>query len=106
MVIENLKSKLKNAIEKYGINSEEAYYISFMLSIEIDNKYNKNTVQSYYTKSMQALIEYIQINEKNPSEVRWNHYAIKKGYLSSQTMGYIYGQGFNKLCKAIRKKLK
>ena len=101
-----LKSRLQHAIQKYGINSEEAYYISFMLSIEIDNKYHNNTIQSYYTNSMEALIEYMQMNEMNPSEARWNKYAVNNGYLSSQTMGYIYGQGFNKLCKEIRKKFK
>lgn len=106
MVKAGLKEKLKDAIKQYGIESLEAYHISLMLSIEIDKIYHKNTIQSYYNDSFEALIKYIQINDINPSEVRWNHYAIKKGYLSSQTMGYIYGQGFNKLCKEIRKKLK
>jgi len=106
MVISKLKRVLKYVIKKYGVGSKEAYHVSFMLSIELDNLRYKNTIQSYYNESIEALIKYMQVNEMNPSEVRWNHYAVKNGYLSSQTMGYIYGQGFNKLCKAIRKKIK
>lgn len=106
MVIEELKNKLEYTIKKYGINSIQAYNMSIMLSIEIDKKYNKDTIQSYYSNSFNGLTEYIRENEMNPSEVRWNRYAIINDYLSSKTMGYIYGNGFNKLCKEIRKGLK
>lgn len=106
MVISKLKSELGYIIKKYGINSIQAYNMSVRISIELDKKNNKDTLQSYYNNSINALIEYIKINEINPSEVRWNNYATKRGYLSSQTMGYIYGDGFNKLCKEIRKELK
>lgn len=106
MVIDELKMRLKYIIDKYGTNSIEAHNISVMLAIEIDKKYNGNTLQSYYNNSFNALIEYIKLNECNPSETKWNRYAVKNNYLSSQTMGYIYGNGFNRLCKEIRKELK
>jgi len=106
MVISKLKKELGYVIKKYGINSIQAYNMSIRISIELDKKYNADTLQSYYNDSLNALIKYIETNEKNPSEVRWNNYVVKKGYLSSQTMGYIYGNGFNKLCKEIRKELK
>lgn len=106
MVIQKLTKKLQESIKEYGINSVEVYNMCFLLSIEIDNKYQKNTLQNYCFTSIDALVKYIQINEINPSEVRWNRYAVNNGYLSSQTLGYIYGQGFNKLCKEIRKYIK
>lgn len=106
MVTDELKRKLEYAIKKYGINSIEAYNISMRVAIEIDRKYNTNSIQSYYNNSFNALSKYIQINECNPSEPRWNKYAIKNNYLSSKTMGYIYGDGFNRLCKEIKKELK
>lgn len=106
MVIDKLKKELGYIINKYGLNSTQAYNASLRILIELDSKSNKDTIQSYYNDSLDALIKYMKINEKNPSEVRWNKYAIENRYLSSQTMGYIYGNGFNKLCKEIRKELK
>lgn len=106
MVINELKKKLEYVIKEYGINSTEAYNVSTRIAIEIDKIYNKNTVQSYYNESLDALTNYIKENEINPSEVRWNKYAVENRYLSSETMGYIYGEGFNKLCKELRKELK
>lgn len=105
MVVEELKNRLEYTIKKHGLYSEEAYHMSTRLSIEIDNIYNNNTIQSYYNDSFEALINYIKESEKNPSELRWNMYAIQNRYLSSQTIGYIYGNGFNKLCKKIRKEI-
>jgi len=106
MVINKLKKQLGYIIKKYGINSTQAYHMSVRISIELDRKNNSGTLQCYYNDSLEELIKYIRENENNPSEVRWNKYAITKGYLSSQTIGYIYGDGFNKLCKEIRKELK
>lgn len=106
MVIDSLKNELEYVIQRYGINSIQAYNMAIRLSIEIDNKYNKDTLQYYYNDSFNALTKYIKVNENNPSEIRWNKYAIENNYLSSQTIGYIYGEGFNKLCKEIRKELK
>ena len=59
-----------------------------------------------YQETMQALISYIKTNETNPNEKKWNRIAIEKGLLSSKSMGYLEGIGFNKLCKKLRKEIK
>lgn len=106
MVIENLNKTLTETIKKYGINSIEAYHISVMLAIQTQSLYNNKSLQNYYNKSINALVEYLSINETNPNEVKWNRKKKKKGYLSSESIGYMYGNGFHILCKRIRKKLK
>lgn len=106
MVTERLMEELKNVIKKYGINSKEAYQKSMQIAYEIENKFTKVTVSGYYNTSIYALTEYIKNNEKNPNEKSWNKMAVEDDYLSSETIGYLYGEGFNKLCKDIRKKLK
>ena len=106
MVKDSLKKELEKNIKEYGLQSEETYNTSVRIAFELENIYkSKKTIPSYYNKSIDALIEYIKNNEINPSEKRWNKYAIKNGYLSSQTIGYLDGAGFNKLCKRIRKKI-
>lgn len=62
---------------------------------------NKN----YYEKSIYALVEYMKNNEKNPSEKSWDEIAICNKYLSSKTIGYLSGRGFNKLCRNLRKEI-
>ena len=101
-----LMDELKYIVEKYGINSKEAYNKSMQVAYEVEKKYAKGTVASYYNESMYALIEYIKSNEKNPNEKTWNRIAVANRYLSSETIGYLHGEGFNKLCKTIRKNLK
>lgn len=98
--------ELKYIVEKYGINSKEAYKKSMQIAFEVEKKYTKATVASYYNESIYALIEYIKRNEKNPNESTWNKIAVANKYLCSESIGYLYGEGFNKLCKEIRKKLK
>lgn len=105
MVIDELKNKLKNTIKSHGIEYKTNYQICKILSIENDKKYNEKALQNYYLDSIIELIEYMKINEKNPSESRWNKYAVEKGCLSSETIGYMYGDGFNNLCRKIRKML-
>ena len=103
MVINELENELKNTIKRDGINSKIAYQICKMLSIKNDEKYNKTALQNYYIESIIALIEYIKLNEVNPSEKRWNKYAIENRYLSGKSIGYMYEDGFNNLCRKIRK---
>ncbi len=106
MVIDSLKEELSENIKKYGLHSKQAYNTSTKIAFELENKYVKQKcISSYYNESIEGLKQYMQNNEVNPSEVRWNKYAIKHSYLSSQTMGYLYGEGFNKLCKKIRKEM-
>lgn len=56
-----------------------------------------------YNITLEALEEYIRITKKRPNEKTWNQYALKNNYLSSETIGYICGIGFNKLCRNIIK---
>lgn len=70
---------------------------------EIKEKQNKN--ENYYEKSIDALIGYMKNNEQNPSQKKWDEFAIYNKYLSSKTIGYISGIGFNKLCRNLRKKI-
>ena len=106
MVIDSLKKELTENIKKYGLKSKQAYKTSKRIAFELENIYVKQkSIPSYYNKSMEALKEYMQNNEINPSEIRWNKYALAHGYLSSQSMGFLDGDGFNKLCKEIRKEI-
>lgn len=60
----------------------------------------------YYSKSIKALKEYIERENKTITEVEWNRLAFKNNYLSSETIGYLSKIKFNKLCKNILKDLK
>lgn len=105
MVIDELKKELRNTIKKYGIEYKKSYKLCKILSIENDRKYNSRALQNYYLDSIIELTKYMKVNEKNPSESRWNKQAIQKGCLSSKTLGYMYEGGFNNLCREIRKEL-
>lgn len=106
MVEKNLEQELYETIKRYGVNSKEAYYVSMCLAFELEQVYNnKKTIQSYYNKSINALMYYMKENLKNPSEKEWDTYIVDKTYLSSKSMGYIFGNGFNQLCKQLRKKM-
>lgn len=110
MVEQKIKNKLinelENTIKKYGINDKRNYKICKILAIENDKKNNNKALQNYYLDSLVSLIKYMKQHEENPSENKWNKYAIENRCLSSKTMGYIYEDGFNKLCRKIRKELK
>lgn len=88
-----------NIIKENKINNEEAY--------DIDNIIIKNQEKkvNYYNKTIYALIQHMKNNEKNPSEKKWDKIAIEEQYLSSKTLGYISGMGFNKFCKKLRKQI-
>lgn len=86
-----------NNIVKYKNINEEAYDTTNI----IETQQKKN----YYDESIYALLEYMENNEKNPSEKRWDKIAISNQYLSSKTIGYISGIGFNKFCRNLRKQI-
>lgn len=68
----------------------------------------KNKIQrkkDYFEETINALIKYMEKNELNPNEKQWNNYAINRKYLSSKTIGYLSGIGFNTLCRKIRKQI-
>lgn len=76
---------------------EEAYHEKTLIK--------QPTEKNDYEESMNALVQYMRNDEKNPSEKQWNRYAICYEYLSSKTMGYLSGIGFNTLCRKLRKKI-
>ena len=100
-----LKQELDRVIEEYELDSEEAYEITIRIEELLKNEELKRKLESknYYQNSIKGLMEYIKNNEQNPSEQRWNRYAIEHGYLSAKVIGYLSGKGFNKLCKQKRK---
>ena len=65
---------------------------------------NNAELKIMYERTIEALEDYIKATGKRPNEKVWNQYAIKNNYLSSETIGYICGIGFNKLCRIIIKK--
>ncbi len=69
-----------------------------------DAKYTKVKKQkrNYYNESITALKEYMMQDFQNPTEKDWNNYAIKNGYLTSKTLGYLSEIGFNSMCRKIR----
>lgn len=104
MVNEELKEELKKNIKEYGLNSEQAYSTSLKIACELDKVYKeRSSVESHYASSIDALSQYINENEKNPTEKIWNQFAREHGFLSSLSLGYISGFGFNILCKKMRK---
>lgn len=72
-----------------------------MVIIMSNNKYE---VKLYYEKSIKELEKYIKTTRTRPNEKNWNRFAVKNGYLSSESIGYICGIGFNKLCREIIKR--
>lgn len=90
----------KNRIEKI----EKAYVVNDIIEKEEIHQLEE-TKKDYYEESIYALIEYMKNDEKNPNENRWNEIAISKKYLSSKTIGYISGMGFNTLCRKLRKQI-
>ncbi len=106
MVIEKmLKEELNRIIEEYGLNSEETYEIARRIEEYLKSRDIKKNLKekNYYEYSLNGLEQYMKENEKNPSEQRWNKYALEHGYLSAKVIGYLSGKGFNKLCKQKRK---
>ncbi len=88
-------------ITKYANQKREVYHAKKILK-----EVNVQTqVNNYYSESMNALVQYIKKHDINPSEKSWNKYAIHKRYLSSKTIGYLSGIGFNTLCRKLRKEV-
>lgn len=88
----------ENNIIKEKNRKEEAYDINDVIE-------EKEKKRNYYDETIYALIQYMKNNEKNPSEKRWDEVAIKEQCLSSKTIGYVSGIGFNKFCRNLRKQI-
>ena len=65
-------------------------------------KSDKELMLMYYI-TIEALEQYIKTTGKRPNERTWNRYAVENNYLSGETIGYICGIGFNKLCRILIK---
>lgn len=61
--------------------------------------------EKYYQKSIEALTQNIRQNKEVPTEKVWNRLAGEKGYLTSQSMGFISQMKFSELCKKIYKEI-
>lgn len=86
-------------IVKYPNHHEKNYYKIGIVKVK---KTQNNNV---YEKSIEALVKYMKSHAINPSEKRWNQYAIENQYLSSKAIGYLSGTGFNTLCRKKRKEI-
>jgi len=56
-----------------------------------------------YANSMEGLKEYLKKAKHIPSEKEWNRYAVEQDLLSAQTISFVSGMGFNKLCRNLYK---
>lgn len=61
--------------------------------------------EELYSKSLEELKIYIKTTGIRPNTKNWNKYAKENGCLLGETIGYIYGKGFNILCRDIIKQL-
>ena len=52
------------------------------------------TILEIYEKSVKELERIIKETNKRPNEENWNRYAVRNGYLSSESIGYICGIRF------------
>lgn len=100
-----LKEEFATIIKEYGLDSKEAQEIAKRIKDYTKNQEIKRKLihRDYYKNSLKGLEQYIKENEINPSEQRWNKYALEHNYLSAKVIGYLSGIGFNKLCKQKRK---
>ncbi len=74
-----------------------------MVKIKNDCSSNSYQVMKYYRKSIFRLRRYIKSINNIPSKAKWDKYAVKHKLLSSLTIGYLSGYGFNRLCRAMIK---
>lgn len=58
-----------------------------------------------YTISVEKLKEYLENNKSMPSEKEWNRFAVEKKLLSSKTISFLAGMGFNTLCRKMMKQI-
>lgn len=62
-------------------------------------------MEEIYTISMEKLKEYIKEENCMPNEKAWNCFAVEKNLLSSRSISYLSGVGFNTLCRKIMKQI-
>lgn len=105
--IEQLRNKLHESIDKYGINAEKTRKIS----VEIDKMLNErgynesNLIYNKYLESMFELRKISKIFGKFPTIDEWNKYAKENMLLNSESIKYISGLNWHKLKDRIKKDL-
>ena len=65
----------------------------------------ENKKKNIYEESIIGLKKYLEEEKKVPNETKWNAQAIEFGYLSSKSIGFLSGHGFNKLCRNLIKQI-
>lgn len=105
--IEQLRNKLHEAIDKYGINAEETRKISVEMDKLLNNRgYNeKNLMYNKYLESMFELRKITKLFAKFPSVDEWNKYAKENLLLNSESIKYISGLNWHKLKDRIKNDL-
>ena len=89
MIINKLREKLHDSIQKFGLSSKETYNVSLELDEAIINYYQNSPMLYYYKISLEGLKKYIKDNNREPSKIEWNKYAYENNFLSSESMKYI-----------------
>ena len=106
--VEELRKKLHEAIDIYGINSEEVYKISTEMDKLLNKRRydDKNLMYNKYLDSMFELRKISKIFNEFPSVDEWNKYAKEKYLLNSESLKYISGLNWHKLKDKIKKEMK
>ena len=98
-MIKNLKNKMYQYIEKYGLTSNKTVNASQQLDKELNKYYSENSSMIYfYKQSIDGLLKYYNIHASFPSITEWNSYAKKENYLSHESIQYICGKKFDSWC--------
>ena len=106
--VEELRKKLHEAIEEYGINSEEVYKISTEMDKVLNKRGydDKNVMYNKYLDSMYELRKISKEFGEFPTVEEWNQYAKTNYLLSSESLKYISGMNWHKLKNKIKQEMK
>ena len=63
-------------------------------------------MEERYKESMKKLKLYLKVVNMIPSQQQWNSYAMEEGLLLSQTLEFLEGVKFNRMCRKPIKKRK
>ena len=63
-------------------------------------------VLEIYEKSLKELKKYLKMNNIIPSGKVWNKYCLENELLCSKSLEYMYGEGFNRMCRNLIKEVR
>lgn len=111
--IENLREKLYEKIEKFGVNSEEAMKISVKIDKLINEQYENekqypecNNIKETYYKCIEILKETLKETGSFPTVKSWDKYAFNNNLLSHISIEHICNMNWSKLEKYIQLQIK